>query len=71
MNEIDPRLSLLDELIRINIQGNPLRSMKPQMRSAEAIQLKAYLKNKLGNEDMRLVNAANKNLPGASFRMTP
>ena len=37
MNGLDPRLSLLPELTRISIEGNPLRSIKPAMRSANAV----------------------------------
>ena len=34
--DISPRLSLLQHLVRINIEGNPLRSIKPAMRGAGA-----------------------------------
>jgi hypothetical protein len=38
---------VLPELVRINIEGNPLRSIKPAMRQANAVQLKKYLKMRL------------------------
>ena len=41
------------------------------MRSAEALQLKAYLKNKLTKENTTTSEAMSKNLPGAGFRITP
>ena len=47
LNEINPRIALIEELVRINIEGNPLRSIKPAMRNAGAMQLKKYLKMRL------------------------
>jgi Leucine-rich repeat (LRR) protein len=47
LNSLDPRLSLLPELTRISIEGNPLKSIKPSVRSANAVQLKQYLKTRL------------------------
>jgi len=40
LNALDARLSLLPDLLRISIEGNPLRSIKPSMRTANAVQLK-------------------------------
>jgi Leucine-rich repeat (LRR) protein len=37
INNLDARLALLPELLRLNIEGNPLRSIKPAMRSANAV----------------------------------
>jgi Leucine-rich repeat (LRR) protein len=37
LNNLDPRLSLLPDLLRLSIEGNPLRSIKPAMRSANAV----------------------------------
>ena len=36
LSDIDPHISLLPNLIRIAIEGNPLRAIKPSMRSAGA-----------------------------------
>jgi len=45
-------LALLPDLLRLNIEGNPLRSIKPAMRSANAVQLKKYLKMRLDENDV-------------------
>lgn len=37
INNLDARLALLPDLLRLNIEGNPLRSIKPAMRSANAV----------------------------------
>ena len=50
LRDIDPRVSLLEDLVRINIEGNPLKAIKPAMRSANAVQLKKYLKMRLGED---------------------
>lgn len=50
LSDIDPRISLIDSLVRIAIEGNPLRSIKPAMRNAGANELKAFLKMRLGDE---------------------
>jgi len=50
LKDIDPRISLLEELVRINIEGNPLKAIKANMRSANAVQLKKYLKMRLGED---------------------
>jgi Leucine-rich repeat (LRR) protein len=47
LSDINPRISLLPCLVRINIEGNPLKSIKSTMRNAGAEQLKKYLKNRL------------------------
>jgi Leucine-rich repeat (LRR) protein len=52
LNNLDPRLSLLPELLRLSIEGNPLRSIKPAMRSANAVQLKQYLKMRLDETEI-------------------
>ena len=36
LSDIDPHVALLPNLIRISIEGNPLRAIKPAMRSAGA-----------------------------------
>ena len=37
INNLDARLALLPDLLRLNIEGNPLRSIKPALRSANAV----------------------------------
>lgn len=50
--DVDPRISVLDSLTRIALEGNPLRSLKPAMRSAGAVELKKYLKNRMGDQEI-------------------
>lgn len=57
--DINPRLSLMPNLCRIAIEGNPLRRIKPAMRSAGAVELKKYLRTRLEEstivaEEMRI-----------------
>lgn len=52
LKDINPRVALLEELVRLNIEGNPLKAIKPTMRSAGAVQLKKYLKMRLGDEEV-------------------
>jgi len=42
----------MPELLRISIEGNPLRSIKPSMRTANAVNLKQYLKLRLDEADV-------------------
>jgi Leucine-rich repeat (LRR) protein len=53
----------------MNIEGNPLRSIKPAMRTAGAVQLMKYLKMRLGEEEIQesenKIDAA-QGMPGAS-----
>jgi Leucine-rich repeat (LRR) protein len=51
LSNINPRISLLNNLVRLNIEGNPLRSIKPAMRSANAVVLMKYLKLRLEEGD--------------------
>lgn len=50
LSDINPKISLLDSLVRMNIEGNPLRSIKPSMRNTGAVELKKYLKSRLGED---------------------
>lgn len=52
LSDVNPRIALLPELVRINIEGNPLRSIKPAMRNAGAVQLKNYLKLRIGEQEV-------------------
>ncbi len=68
LSDINPRLSLMPNLVRFNIEGNPLRRIKPAMRSAGAVELKKYLKMRLEEidvhaEEMRI--DAMQGVPGA------
>ncbi len=36
LGDINPRISLLPQLVRINIEGNPLKCIKTTMRNAGA-----------------------------------
>jgi hypothetical protein len=40
-------------LVRINIEGNPLKGIKSAMRNAGAEQLKRYLKNRLDEGEVQ------------------
>ena len=62
-------ISMLPQLVRINIEGNPLKCIKSTMRNAGAEQLKRYLKMRLDegeveNEEMK--QAVIKNMPGSN-----
>ena len=37
LRDINPRIALLEDLVRLNIEGNPLKAIKPTMRSANAV----------------------------------
>lgn len=50
LSDINPKLSLIDSLDRMNIEGNPLRKFKPSMRNTTAGELKKYLKSRLGED---------------------
>lgn len=50
LSDINPKLSLIDNLTRLSLEGNPLRSIKPNMRNKNAVEFKKYLKNRLDDE---------------------
>lgn len=52
LGDINPRISLLPNLVRINIEGNPLKCIKSTMRNAGAEQLKKYLKMRLDEDEV-------------------
>jgi len=52
LSDLPPRLSMLADLVRINIEGNPLRGIKSSMRMANAEQLKKYLRMRLAESDV-------------------
>jgi len=69
LSDINPKISLLDSLVRMSIEGNPLRSIKPSMRQTGAVELKKYLKARLeddtiAEEEQRQAIALH--VPGAS-----
>ena len=57
LRDINPRIALLEDLVRLNIEGNPLKAIKPTMRSANAVQLKKYLKMRLGEDEVETEEA--------------
>ena len=59
LRDINPRIALLEELVRLSIEGNPLKAIKPAMRSANAVQLKKYLKMRLGESEVEAEEAKN------------
>ena len=69
LSDINPKISLLDSLVRMNIEGNPLRSIKPSMRNTGAVELKKYLKSRLGEDTIvqeEHRQAVALHIPGAS-----
>lgn len=69
LSDINPKIALLDSLARLAIEGNPLRSIKPAVRNAGAVELKKYLKARLGEativqEEQRQAVALH--IPGAT-----
>jgi Leucine-rich repeat (LRR) protein len=47
LSDINPRIALLPNLVRISIEGNPLKCIKSAMRNASADELKKYLKMRI------------------------
>lgn len=69
LSDLDPHLGNMVNLVRISIEGNPLRSIKPAMRDAGAAQLKKYLQSRLSDNEVQEGDkefASKNNLPGAS-----
>ena len=67
--DLNPRLALLSNLVRINVEGNPLKCIPSKLRGAGAEPLKAMLKmrlsdNEIAKDDIR--QGAASNLPGTS-----
>jgi Leucine-rich repeat (LRR) protein len=54
LHDINPRISLLPQLVRINIEGNPLKCIKSTMRNAGAEQLKRYLKMRIDEGEVQV-----------------
>ena len=74
INNLPPKLSLLDNLVRIQIDGNPLKSIKSSIRAAKAEDVKSYLRLRLDvkeEEEIELKKAQDAHLPGASSRSDP
>ena len=53
LSDINPKIALLPLLVRINIEGNPLKSVKSTMRNAGAEQLKQYLKMRIEESEVQ------------------
>lgn len=69
LSDINPKLSILDSLVRIALEGNPLRSIKPAMRTAGAVELKKFLKLRLADDEIMKAEqnqAIVLQIPGAS-----
>lgn len=69
--DINPKIAVLDSLVRIALEGNPLRSLKPAMRNAGAVQLKKFLLNRLGDEELAQEEKKQNvslNVPGAKMQ---
>lgn len=52
LSDLNARLSLLDNLARLSLEGNPLRSIKPAMRTKGAAEIKKFLKMRLGDQEI-------------------
>ena len=52
LSDLDPYLGSMVNLVRISIEGNPLRSLKPAIREAGAAQLKKYLQQRQTDEQI-------------------
>ena len=50
--DLNPRLALLPHLVRIAIEGNPLKCIRSNMRSAGAEELKKFLKMRLTDNEI-------------------
>jgi Leucine-rich repeat (LRR) protein len=53
LGDINPKISLLPNLVRINIEGNPLKAIKSTMRNAGADQLKKYLRFRVDESEIQ------------------
>jgi len=54
LSDINPRISMMPNLVRINIEGNPLKCIKSTMRNAGAEQLKKYLRMRLDEGEVQI-----------------
>lgn len=52
LSDINPRISLLPQLVRISIEGNPLKAIKATIRNAGAEPLKKYLRMRLDESEV-------------------
>lgn len=69
LSDLNPRLALLGNLVRINIEGNPLKCIKTALRGAGAEPLKNYLKLRLSENEIEkdeMKQGAASNLPGST-----
>ncbi|CDW80826.1 leucine-rich repeat-containing protein 40-like [Stylonychia lemnae] len=74
LSDINPRIALLPVLVRLTIEGNPLKCIKSTMRNAGADQLKKYLKMRLEDGEVQQEEnkiAVIKHMPGASKEFDP
>ena len=54
LSDKNPRISMMPNLVRINIEGNPLKCIKSTMRNAGAEQLKKYLRMRLDEGEVQI-----------------
>jgi hypothetical protein len=69
LSDLNPRLALLSSLVRINIEGNPLKCIKTTLRGAGAEPLKQYLKLRLSENEIakdEINQGMANNVPGAT-----
>ena len=69
LSDLNPRIGLLNNLVRINIEGNPLKCIKSSLRTAGAEPLKKYLKLRLSEDEIaknEIKQNADLNLPNSS-----
>ena len=67
--DLNPRLAVLPNLVRMAVEGNPLKCIKTSIRGAGAEQLKKYLKNRLSDSEVEkeeMAQGAASHMPGAT-----
>ena len=52
LGDLDPRLALLPHLVRLSVEGNPLKCIKTSVRNAGAEALKKYLRMRLSEAEV-------------------
>jgi len=45
--DIPSQIGILESLVRINIEGNPLKCIRQNVKNSGAVALKTFLKNRL------------------------
>jgi len=52
LNDIPSELGFMKNLIRFNVEGNPLLRIRSTIRTAGAIKLKKYIASRIREEDL-------------------